>query len=88
MLKFKPYILVILFAIIVIYRFYRKKATPKDSIQDKNLLTKKDYEDFQKVGSGGAKENVKPVDQTGDVIQHARETLDEDLENLKPPRDG
>ena len=41
------------------------------------------HNDFQKVGSGETNINVKPIDLSGNPIEHANETLKEDMDRIK-----
>lgn len=83
------YSLIILFVIpfivfLVTKRIYQKKEA-------ENLNDKKNPEvfhnDFSQVGSATNTPDIKPVDLSGNAIEHARETLNEDLENLGLDKD-
>lgn len=53
----------------------KPEGTPEDSNENNQV-------DFSSIPAAPGKTPPKPVDFSGNYIQHAQETLDEDLENL------
>jgi len=67
---------------IILFWLINDKKQINEPISNKIDQEEDYHNDFSKVGSGDRNIQVKPIDYTGDVWAHNRETLQDDLKNL------